>query len=270
MVFANPIPSALQSGEHYQQLADGLYLSPDKLAADFQPVRFEREMALFRKYCPGGAVLDVGCSTGGFLYSLEARWPGDYERLGMDVVVAALAHAAREGVPVRSGEFPKADFGSRLFDAITMWAVVEHLADPAQFLEKAAGLLRPGGHCFVLVPNLNSLAARLLAGRYRYVMLEHVNYFTAKTLRRWMARVPAFEVMEVRTTHFNPVVIWQDWRGRGRGVPDAERIALLKRTTAWKQRGGLLNGCRRQLERTLGAFRLADNLVIVARRRRVP
>ena len=132
MVFASPVPEALASGGHYEGLAESLYLSPEKLAADYAPVRFERELRIFRQFCGGdrdkvgrgvltppcndsaqadlspsahlGAVrtprptslgarlrvLDLGCSTGGFLHQLEARWPGEYERLGMDVVGPAL------------------------------------------------------------------------------------------------------------------------------------------------------------------------------------
>ena len=97
MVFANPVPAAMASGSHYEGLASGLYLSPDKLAADYAPVRFERELKLFREFCAQGRVLDVGCSSGAFLYQLEARWPGRYERLGMDVVAPALDHAEQHG-----------------------------------------------------------------------------------------------------------------------------------------------------------------------------
>jgi 2-polyprenyl-3-methyl-5-hydroxy-6-metoxy-1,4-benzoquinol methylase len=265
MVFANPVPAAMASGEHYEGLVDGLYLSPDKLKADYAAVRFERELKLFREFCPAGRVLDVGCSTGGFLHQLEVIEPNRYQRLGMDVVGPALDHAERSGVPVRRGRF--LDFEDEAqFDAITFWAVVEHLVDPAAFLKKACAMLRPGGHCFVLVPNLKSLAIRLLGSRYRYVMPEHVNYFTSATLRRLCARVEGLEVVALRSTHFNPVVIWQDWRGRGQGVRDADRVALLKRTTAWKQRGGLMRGCYRAVEGLLSSAQLADNLVLVARR----
>ena len=266
MVFANPVPSAMASGEHYEGLAAGLYLAADKLAADYAPVRFERELKLFRQFCPRGKVLDVGCSTGGFLFQLEARWPGDYARLGTDVVGPALDYATERGVPVLRGSFLEHDFGGGQFDALTMWAVVEHLVEPAKFLTKAAALLRPGGHCFVLVPNLKSLAMRLLGPRYRYVMVEHFNYFSAATLRRVIARVPEMEIAALRSTHFNPVVLWQDWRGPGRGVSDAERVALLKRTTSWKQRGGPLRWCYRAVEATLGAMGLADNLAAVVRK----
>jgi 2-polyprenyl-3-methyl-5-hydroxy-6-metoxy-1,4-benzoquinol methylase len=267
MVFASPVPATLASGEHYEGLAAGLYLAPDKVAADYASVRFERELKLFRQFCPRGKVLDVGCSTGAFLFQLEVRWPGDYERLGTDVVGPALDYAKERGVPVLHGSFLEHNFGGGQFDALTMWAVAEHLIEPSKFLAKSATLLRPDGHCFVLVPNLKSLAIRLLGPRYRYVMAEHVNYFSTATLHRLVARVPDLEIVALRSTHFNPVVLWQDWRGLGRRVSDAERVALLKRTTVWKQRGGPLRWCYEVAEKLLGAVGLADNLVAVMRRR---
>ena len=148
-------------------------------------------------------------------------------------------------------------------------AVLEHLADPGRFLAKAATLLRPGGYCFVLVPNMQSLAVRLLGPRYRYVMPEHLNYFTEDTLRRLAARESGFVLVEMRATHFNPVVLWQDWRRTNERVPDAERARLFKRTTAWKQ-NPLLAPARlvyAGAEWCLGCLRLADNLVLVLRRR---
>src|SRR6185436_3178341 len=144
--------------------------------------------------------------------------------------------------------------------------VVEHLADPLRFLEKASRLLRSGGHLFVLVPNARSLAMRWLGGRYRYVMAEHVNYFDARSLRRVLARAGDLDVCELRTSHFNPVVIWEDSRGGGKAVADSERVALLRRTTGWKTRGGPLVWGYRVAEGILSAFGLADNLLIVARR----
>ncbi|MFM1767599.1 MAG: hypothetical protein RJA22_128 [Verrucomicrobiota bacterium] len=268
MVYADPVPDSLASGEHYQGLAGSLYLSPDKLAADYALVRFARELRLFRQFCPAGRVLDVGCSTGAFLAQLERRWPGQYERLGTDVVGVALDHAESRGVPVRRQSFLEPPPENRPWDAITFWAVLEHLADPHAFLRQAAALLRPGGHCFILVPNLRSLAVRLLGPSYRYVMPEHVNYFTADTLRRLAARIPGLSEVHATGTHFNPMVILQDARRGTQPATDADRVALLRRTTGWKQRKALapLRPLYRAAEGVLGKLGLADNLVLVLRK----
>ena len=78
MVFANPIEEGLASGLFYDRLAVPFYLSPDKVESDYSPVRFARELKLFRSFCPNGSVLDVGCSTGAFLFQLKTRFDGDY------------------------------------------------------------------------------------------------------------------------------------------------------------------------------------------------
>ena len=269
MLFANPVETQFVEGAFYDRLAAPYYLSPDKLESDFAPVRFARELRLLRRFCRSGSVLDVGCSTGAFLYQLDHRFPGNYTTLGNDIAGSALDHAESDGVPVLRKPFLEHDFAGQQFDAMTFWAVLEHLAEPRAFLAKAAALLKPGGHCFVLVPNMHSLAVRCLGTRYRYIMDEHLNYFTAGTLRRLVAQERAFTIAALKSTHFNPVVLWQDWRGGPQRVPDAERARLLKRTTGWKQNPLLapVKWIYAGVERILGRFRLADNLVMVLRRR---
>jgi 2-polyprenyl-3-methyl-5-hydroxy-6-metoxy-1,4-benzoquinol methylase len=267
MIYANPVLASLISGEFYEQSGESYYLSGPKLESDYANVRFDRELRLFRRHSPAGSVLDVGCSSGAFLYQLNRRFPGGYQILGTDVSGPALNHAESAGVPVIRGDFLGENLIGRNFDAVTFWAVLEHLVEPKTFLEKAWSLLNPGGLCFILVPNMDSLAARLLGERYRYILPQHVNYFTRPTLMRLVQ--PRFEVIECRTAHFNPIVIWQDWRRGKEPVSDGDRAALLKQTTAYKQNPilmplRLLYGWTEQF---LGFLGLADNLVVVLRKR---
>jgi 2-polyprenyl-3-methyl-5-hydroxy-6-metoxy-1,4-benzoquinol methylase len=265
MIYANPVLAEFASGQYYDQAA-GYYLSPAKLESDYAPVRFDRELRLFRRHCSGGKVLDVGCSSGAFLYQLKKRFPGSYEVLGMDASGPALEYAETRGVPVVRGEFAEHDLGDTRFDAVSLWAVLEHLVEPGRFLEKTWQVLKSGGLCFVLVPNMQSLAARVLGARYRYIYAQHLNYFTRATLLKMLE--DRFAVLEVRSTHFNPVVLWQDWRGGGKEVSNSKRAELLQRTTAYKQ-DPLLKPAKllyQIAERTLGAMTLADNLAVVLRK----
>jgi len=300
MVYANPVSAEMATGSFYDEAGKDYYLSPAKLESDYADVRFERELRLFRKHCPRGVVLDVGCSSGAFLFQLRRRWPEDYQILGTDVSGPPLDHAESQGVPVVRGDFLKQEFANTLpigqtktpphpgplpirwgeggrrpgegnpvapFDAVTFWAVIEHLAEPKRFLEKAHTLLKPGGLCFVLVPNLCSLATRLLGARYRYVYAQHLNYFSGPTLRQ-LGEHAGFAVMATRFMHFNPVVIWRDWRGGGRDVSNAERGDLLKQTTALKQEPWVkpVKWLYGLTEKTLGIMGLADNVVVVLRK----
>jgi SAM-dependent methyltransferase len=264
MIYENPVPAEMATGEFYDR-AGGEYLSPEKLESDYADVRFERELRLFRSRLPRGSVLDVGCSSGGFLWQLSKRHPGDYQIMGVDASSAPLDHAEKMGVPVARGDFLSLAF-DRQFDAVTFWATIEHFFEPQLFLKKAASLLKPGGICFVLVPNMRSLAVRLLGAKYRYIFPEHLNYFSPLTLRQFVGR--ELGVVELRSTHFNPVVILKDFRRGGRDIPRAERSRLLKRTNAYKASPWMapVKLAYRGAEAVLAAFLLADNLVAIGRK----
>src|ERR1039458_438337 len=152
MVYANPVPADFASGQYYDQAGTDYYLSPAKLESDYAAVRFERELRLFRKHCPSGAVLDVGCSSGAFLFQSNQRFPGCYQVLGTDVSGPPLDYAEGRGVAVVRGNFLEQELGEKPFDAVTFWAVLEHLVEPRLFLEKAWSVLKPQGLGFVLVP----------------------------------------------------------------------------------------------------------------------
>jgi SAM-dependent methyltransferase len=265
MVYANPIEDGWATGLFYDQLAVPFYLSPDKIDSDYSPVRFARELRLFYKFCRRGTVLDVGCSTGAFLYQLKNRFGDNYDVAGIDVAGPALDYAEKKGIRVLRESFLTTDFQQTQFSAITFWAVMEHLANPSEFLIKAMSLLKPAGVCFILVPNLRSLAVRLLQDKYRYIFPQHVNYFTLSTLKRFAAVAPNTRIIYCGSTHFNPIVIWQDFSSSGDFVPDEARAKLLRRTTAYKQNPALkpiklaLGG----VERVLGSLNLADNIVLV-------
>jgi 2-polyprenyl-3-methyl-5-hydroxy-6-metoxy-1,4-benzoquinol methylase len=267
LVYADPLPTE-SAPEHYDQLGRPYYLSADKLAGDFASVRFERELRLFRRHCAHGQVLDVGCSTGAFLFQLQQRFPGTYQPAGIEVSLAALDHARDHGLEVIGDSLLTHDFSQRRFDAITFWAVLEHLPEPAAFVRRAAEILQPGGRVFALVPNLRSLAVRVLGARYRYILNQHVNYFTADTLASLLTR-QGLEVVEAGGSHFNPMVLWQDWRrGTDAPVADADRAALLKRTTRLKQASWLrpAKWVLQIAEHGLATAGLADNVWAVARK----
>jgi 2-polyprenyl-3-methyl-5-hydroxy-6-metoxy-1,4-benzoquinol methylase len=264
MIFANPVPREFETGDFYDH-SGAYYLSEDKLRSDYSPVRFERELRIFTRHVPGGQVLDVGCSTGAFLHQLQTRFPARYTVTGTDVAGPALDYAQSQGIAVRRGNFLEQPFDP-VFDAVTFWAVVEHLVHPRPFLEKAGSLLKRGGYCFVLVPNFKSLATKILGANYRYILPQHVNYFTAETLRALCSQY--FRVERITTTHFNPMVIWSDLRAK-KEAAERDRAALLKKTTAMKQSRALypVRLLYKAAEAVLAGGMLADNLVAILRKK---
>jgi SAM-dependent methyltransferase len=137
-----------------------------------------------------GRLLDVGCGPG---WALEVFSSAGYETIGVDVSEAAVEEARRRGLDARALDFEKA--GAELlasslggpYDAVTLLEVLEHLLDPAEALEKAQGLLRPGGALVASLPNEIHVARRLscLVGRLPFGghCDPHVRHFDRRRSR---------------------------------------------------------------------------------------
>ncbi len=97
-------------------------------------------------------VLDVGCGGGLFLQMLEQRLRVPVAGLDFSLEAAHVAWR-RSGVPTVCATLSRAPFGTSSCSAITMFHVLEHLYDPASYLEAAHSLLKPNGRLIVQVPN---------------------------------------------------------------------------------------------------------------------
>lgn len=200
----DPLPTAEEM--------EGYYRDPGYIDGDyFAEVREGPEVAIFREALvwlgrrraamgvpEAGALLDVGAGSGGFL--AQARRNG-WNAVGIELSPELAARAAeRSGAEVLAGEFERIDLSGRLFDAITMWDVLEHVADPGAVLDRACELLAPDGVLVVFTIDAASLfnvvadlAWRLTLGRLRAPLellydKRHNHYFTARTLRTLLAR----------------------------------------------------------------------------------
>jgi SAM-dependent methyltransferase len=112
-----------------------------------------------------GLVLDVGCGGGLFLQLLAER--GVKNVVGLDFSLDAANVAwRRAGVPAVCATLSKAPFAAGSCAAVTMFHVLEHLYDPASYLDAAHQLLRPDGRLIVQVPNAACWQFLLLGERW--------------------------------------------------------------------------------------------------------
>jgi 2-polyprenyl-6-hydroxyphenyl methylase/3-demethylubiquinone-9 3-methyltransferase len=104
----------------------------------------------------GVRVLDIGCGAG--LLS-EALAKSGLQVLGLDAAAEAIAaaenHAQGRGFTLdyRAGTAEDLLAEGAKFAVITALEVIEHVAEPAQFLATLAGLLEPGGLVFISTLN---------------------------------------------------------------------------------------------------------------------
>jgi 2-polyprenyl-6-hydroxyphenyl methylase/3-demethylubiquinone-9 3-methyltransferase len=135
--------------------------------------RFQRDGALRRPF-EGLRLLDIGC--GGGLLSEPMR------RLGFEVTAVdasernigtASTHAAEQGLDIDyrcSTAEALLDAGEPPFDVILNMEVIEHVADPGEYLRSCARLLKPGGLMIVATLNRTVKALALAVVGAEYVL----------------------------------------------------------------------------------------------------
>lgn len=147
-------------------------------------LNFKRVIRRMRSWSRGGRLFEIGCAYGFFLRQC-AGWDAE----GIDVSADAVAYAKGLGVRARVGDFLEAPIEPP-YDAFCMWDTIEHLAEPARYVEKIAKSLRPGGHLFLTTGDIGSAMARWRGPRWRLVHPPtHLFYFSRATITRMLARL---------------------------------------------------------------------------------
>ena len=154
--------------------------------------RYAREARYVLRYAhlPLGIrpkLLDIGCANGGFPRYMQAL---NWEVEGLEVGSSAQEITDFKVHNVLFSDFPAY---APAYDALTAWAVLEHVHDPMAYFKKAQQILVPGGIFIFLVTNLDSLSS---SGLYREDLPRHIYFFNEKTIRSYIART-GFELVRV-------------------------------------------------------------------------
>ena len=147
-----------------------------------------------------GVVLDVGCGGGLFLRMLAER--GAKRVAGLDFSLDA-AHAAwsRAGVPAVCATLSRAPVAPSSCAVVTMFHVLEHLYDPASYLDAARELLQPHGRLIVQVPNAACWQFLLFGDRWNGIDVpRHLTDFRLRDIDSLLDNC-GFEVL--RHKHFS-------------------------------------------------------------------
>lgn len=192
-----PFPSPEQIAAHYQEKSClGNYAIVRSQMADYREV-YRTYVKLLRRHCgslSGRRILDVGCFTGDFLDMLQG--PGAITH-GIELQPEAAAVAAQKH-PGRifNGPFEAAEWRTP-FDVVTLFGLLEHLANPEVLRECLLRWLRPGGFLLVQTPDAASLPAKLLGRLWPpYLPVEHLHYFSRQNIGRFL-RERDYEIVRI-------------------------------------------------------------------------
>lgn len=143
---------------------------------------------------PPGRHLDYGCGTGAFVAAASgAGW----DSYGCDPYLPAIP----ETHPVcrrlcRAGPASLDDFGQ--FQAISIWAAVEHMTAPLAAFRALARCLETGGRLVFNCPNGASVVALRDGSRWAMaLLLEHHIFMTPRSIQ-WLAGDTGLGVARIR------------------------------------------------------------------------
>jgi len=126
----------------------------------------------------GSRILDVGAGTGHLARSLRRRLPE------IDMHCVEESEALRDRLEHQGFTVSK-NFDSissdRSFDAVLLIEVIEHVADPVDFLDRLRQCLAPEAQILLTTPCGELRNGSLVANAYDTP--EHVQFFTEKSLR---------------------------------------------------------------------------------------
>ncbi len=191
LFYLNPRPSRDELPQHYPvEYAPYRARVFGGAAGRWRPWRThgltKRRRAVTR-LAPRGRLLDIGCATGDFLASMRDETSWEVMGLERDSAVAAQARE-RHGLDVRAADVDEVTFEEGIFDAITLWDVLEHLPSPRETLRRIRPWLKDGGYLVMRVPDGGSPWPRVF-GRYwaGFDAPRHLVTFDRRTLGRLLA-----------------------------------------------------------------------------------
>jgi len=158
------------------------------LSKDFTPTQYwedQKDFALKLLKIPITSVLDVGCRTGDFLMHFK----GDYIKEGVEISSYCSEIAQKRGLNVYNDSLENIKFDKK-YDIVSAFAILEHLSDPIQFLDKLKSLVNIGGLLIILIPTFECLKVKILTkfGKnwHMYRPPEHLNFFSERFLDSYL------------------------------------------------------------------------------------
>jgi SAM-dependent methyltransferase len=128
-----------------------------------------------------GKLLDIGCGPGYFMNMARDR---GYSVHGCEISNAAFDYAVNSlKLNVFKGEIQNAGFEDGFFDVITMWNVLDQMANPKEALSACVRFLKPGGVLMLRVTNLD--------------FQKHVHGFAGKTALKNLKNINEAMVLHI-------------------------------------------------------------------------
>lgn len=181
-----------------------------------------------------GRILDLGCGTGAFLATMNrAGWQtcgierDEHARQNAKKMHHITALPADELFTIH-----------QLFDAITLWHVLEHVHDLHNYLNQLTSLLNESGTLFIAVPNPQSADAKNYGPFWAaYDVPRHLYHFTPASMRMLM-EAHGLQVKKIYPMWFDSFyvsMLSEKYKEHAAAAVRGMMYGLLSNVKAWTQ-----------------------------------
>jgi len=122
--------------------------------------------------------LDIGCATGALVGEMSRQ---GWFAHGIDICDESIACGISLGENISVGTVESLP-QKGIYHFIHSSHVIEHVPFPRVMVESIYNLLAPGGYCFTVTPNINSLGRLIYQKKWRSAIADHVNLFSLSKL----------------------------------------------------------------------------------------
>lgn len=185
--YADNVPSQDVFNRYYAEMSKYEYSNRAGIQTETDLSRF-REVAdlLVPHLKRDHRLLDIGCATGGLLAEFKRR--GFANLFGVDPSpTCAKLTEQLYGIPAKALSISNLDHLGEPVDAAFLTGVLEHISDVDDSLASVKSCLHEGGFIYFEVPDATRYDHHFSAP-YQFFSMEHVNYFSPKSLSNLMAR----------------------------------------------------------------------------------
>lgn len=184
-MYQNPRPRFDTLDKHYsesEQASGSVYHDARKDSCHAEKQR--SRLAFYKKYFDeinNGSLLEVGCSTGDFLFSLDL--PG-WNLTGLEPSLKAVSQAKAYGLDVICASLENSNLADESYDVISCFSVLEHLHDINSAMHIMTRKLKKNGILCLEVPDTLKPVPQIS----EFFTFEHMSHFTSATLTCFLKR----------------------------------------------------------------------------------
>lgn len=193
------IPQFYRKNISYEDYRDDKVLKSVRNGNNYIKYRRHRlRIKQIKKHVKAGKLYDIGVGWGHFLHTAKRM---GFETSGVEMSELMHHYASTDlKLEVEHDNFFNIELQNNYYDVATMWDVLEHIEHPTKAVQKVYEMIKDDGYFVLQVPQIDSKVAIKLKEKWSMLSIEHINYFSRKTIKTLLEN-NGFEIVKYKSSY---------------------------------------------------------------------